>query len=432
MAEKKQGIDWSSLWKKEDWWAVWMGGFILLISAMGLLTVSPGLKRWVYNPIMALKPLETVIPILIGSCVGILILTSIACFFMKVELKKYIAGFPVIFVLALIAFVLGDQLNFRAWGLASVLWALFIGLFLSNVLGVVWLKGAAKTEMFIKTGLVLLGAEILFHALLKAGSVGLIQALAVIFGVYYFTLWLGNKVGLEKSFTHILSAAVSVCGVSAAIAAGGAVKGKPSEISYTVSIVLLCAMPMLIGMPIIARALGMPEVVTGAWLGGTIDTTGAVVAAGAIYGPTAMEVASIIKMTQNVMIGVLAFLLASYWVLKVEKKPDEAPRAIEIWYRFPKFIVGFVLGSVAFSLLLMPNIGEAAVEDILSITKVYREWFFVLAFVAIGLDTRFMELIKVGGGKPAFVFLTGQAFNVILTLGLAYLLFGGILFPSPY
>lgn len=430
--EEKKGIDWSSLWKKEDWWAVWMGGFILLIAAIGWLTVSPKIKKWEYNPISSIQPLDTIIPILIGSLVGILVLTSIACAFMKVNVKRYILAFPVIFILALIALVLEQQVTFKKWGLAGVLWALFIGLFISNVLKIQWLNEAARTEMYIKTGLVLLGAEILFHALLKAGSLGLIQAFVVIIGVYYFTVWLGNKMGLDRSFTHILSSAVSVCGVSAAIAAGGAVKGKPEEISYTVSLVLLCAMPMLVGMPIIAKLVGMPEVVTGAWLGGTIDTTGAVVAAGAIYGRTAMEVASIIKMTQNVMIGILAFLLAVYWVMKVERKPEETPRPIEIWYRFPKFIVGFVLASAIFSLVLIPRMGEAAVDDILAVTKVYREWFFVLAFISIGLETRFMELVRVGGGKPAFVFLTGQAFNIILTLIVAYLLFGGILFPSPY
>jgi uncharacterized membrane protein YadS len=319
----------------------------------------------------------------------------------------------------------------RKWGLAGVLWALFIGLFMSNILKITALNGAAKTELFIKIGLVLLGAEILFGFILKAGSLGMIQALIVIVGVYAFTAWLGNKVGLDRSFTHILSSAVSVCGVSAAIAAGGAVKGKPSEISYTVSIVLLMAMPMLVFMPIIAKLVGMNEVVTGAWLGGTIDTTGAVVAAGAIYGTTAMEVASVIKMTQNVLIGVLAFVLATFWVVKVDRKPEDSPSLFEIWVRFPKFIVGFIIASMFFSMYMIPSQGEAGTQSILDVTRVYREWFFTLAFVSIGLDTRFMELVKIGGGKPAFVFLAGQIFNILLCLLVAWLLFGGVLFAPP-
>ncbi len=428
----KKDTEWTKLYKTEDWWAVWVAFFILLIASMGILTVSPRIKGWAYDPFKAIQPYDTMIPILLGTLIGMGILTSIACAAMKVDLKKYVPGFIGIFFLALIALALGEQVTIaKEWGLAGVLWALFIGLFLSNVLGFTGFNGGAKTELFIKIGLVLLGAEILFGAILKAGSLGMVQALIVIVTVYAFTVWLGNKVGLDKSFTHILSSAVSVCGVSAAIAAGGAVKGKPAEVSYTVSIVLLCAMPMLVFMPILAKFAGMSEVVTGAWLGGTIDTTGAVVAAGAIYGQTAMEVASIIKMTQNVLIGVLAFVLATFWVVKVDRKPDDAPSLFEIWVRFPKFIVGFLAASVFFSLVMTPSLGEAGTTAVLDVTKVYREWFFTLAFVSIGLDTRFMELVKIGGGKPAFVFLVGQAFNILVCLLAAWLLFGGVLFPAP-
>lgn len=428
----KKGSDWSTLWKTEDWWAVWMGFFILIICSLGIVTVSPRLRTWVYDPFKAMQPYDTVIPILIGTLVGMAIITSIACAAMKVDLKKYLGGFVGIFILTLIAFILGQQQTIsREWGLAPVLWALFLGLFCSNVLNIKFLSGATKTEMFIKTGLVLLGAEILFSVLLKAGSLGMIQAIVVIVLVYWFSVWLGNKVGLPQSFNHVLAAAVSVCGVSAAIAAGGAVKGKPQEISYTVSIVLLCAMPMLIFMPLLAKLFGMSEVVTGAWLGGTIDTTGAVVAAGAIYGQTAMEIASIIKMSQNVMIGILAFALASYWVVRVERKPEESPSLIEIWTRFPKFIVGFLVASLVFSFVLIPSLGEAGTESILEVTRVYREWFFTIAFVSIGLDTRFMELVKVGGGKPALVFVTAQVFNILLVLLVAWILFSGTFFPSP-
>lgn len=428
----KKDTEWTKLYKTEDWWAVWVAFFILLIAGAGILTVSPRIKGWAYDPFKAIQPYDAMIPILLGTLIGMVVLTSIACAVMKVDLKKYVPGFIGIFFLALLAFILGEQVTIaKEWGLAGVLWALFIGLFLSNVLGFTAFNGGAKTELFIKIGLVLLGAEILFGAILKAGSLGMVQALIVIVTVYAFTVWLGTKVGLDKSFTHILAASVSVCGVSAAIAAGGAVKGKPSEISYTVSIVLLCAMPMLVFMPIIAKLFGMSEVVTGAWLGGTIDTTGAVVAAGAIYGQTAMEIASIIKMTQNVLIGVLAFALATFWVVKVDRKPDDAPSLFEIWVRFPKFIVGFLAASVFFSLVITPSLGEAGTTSILDVTKVYREWFFTLAFVSIGLDTRFMELVKIGGGKPAFVFLAGQLFNIVVCLLAAWLLFGGVLFAPP-
>jgi uncharacterized membrane protein YadS len=249
--------------------------------------------------------------------------------------------------------------------------------------------------------------------------------------VWYFCYFLSIKAGLSKSFASILASGVSICGVSAAIAAGGAVKGDPKEVSYTISLILLIAMPMLIFMPMIAKTIGMPDAVAGAWIGGTIDTTPAVVAAGALYSDKAMYVASIVKMSQNVLIGVAAFILALYWALKVEKKSEQKPSLIEIWYRFPKFVVGFIVASIVFSLLLVPGLGETTVNSILSVTKGLRGWFFAMAFVCIGLDTRFTELVKIGKGKPLIVFLAAQIFNIILTFGLAWVIFGGVLFQPP-
>jgi uncharacterized membrane protein YadS len=176
----------------------------------------------------------------------------------------------------------------------------------------------------------------------------------------------------------------------------------------------------------------MSEGVAGAWLGGTIDTTGAVVAAGAIYGKIALEAAAIVKMSQNVLIGAVAFLLAIWFTLKQKQAGGEKPSAAEIWFRFPKFIVGFVLASAFFSLVLVPSMGEPEVKKILAVTGGFRGWLFALAFVAIGIETRFVDLVKVGGGKPAVVFLVAQVFNIFVTLVVAYLFFGNVLFESPF
>ncbi|MDI6655221.1 MAG: putative sulfate exporter family transporter [Candidatus Hydrothermarchaeota archaeon] len=429
MAEEK--IDWSSLWKSEDWWSVWVGFFILLVFGIaGLVKKVPKIGAWTTNPLVSIKAAE--IPLLIYLMVGLVAITIVGIYAMKLDLKGYVTGFPVIFIIAILSFVIAANKTVKGYGLEYVLWALFIGLFISNILRVPsWLKTAVRTEYFIKIGLVLLGAEILFHVIMKAGFYGMAQALIMVFCVWYFCYFLAIRAGLTKSFAAVLSTGVSICGVSAAIASGGAIKADKKEVSYVISIVLVCAIPMLVFMPMIAKAVAMPDAVAGAWLGGTIDTTGAVVAAGAIFSKKAMEIASIVKMSQNVLVGFAAFLLALYWTLRVERKPEETPKAIEIWYRFPKFIVGFVLASIAFSFILIPAYGETAVKAILGITKTFRNWFFCMAFVAIGLDTNFRELLTMGGGRPAIVFLTAQIFNIFLTLVLAYALFGGIFFPAP-
>jgi uncharacterized membrane protein YadS len=261
--------------------------------------------------------------------------------------------------------------------------------------------------------------------------VSVAQSLCAVIATWYFCYWLARKVGLSQSFASIMASAVSICGVSAAIAAGGAIKGDKKEISFTISMVLLTSIVMLVAEPLIARSLGLPSAVAGAWIGGTIDTTGAVVAAGALYDDTAMTAAAIVKLAQNVLIGLAAFGLAVYWSLRVDRKEGEKPSLMDIWFRFPKFIVGFVAASLVFSFILSPSLGAAAVSSTLSLTKSLRGWFFCLSFVGIGLETKFSELMKVGGTKAAGVYIVAQLVNIVLVYFLAWFFFGGMYFPAP-
>jgi uncharacterized membrane protein YadS len=245
----------------------------------------------------------------------------------------------------------------------------------------------------------------------------------------------------SKALVIIVAAATSVCGVSAAIATAAAVKAKKEELTLAVGMTLIFTVLMMVLMPVLISAVGMGEQVGGAWMGGTIDATGAVVAAGALLGDNAEIVAAIVKMVQNILIGVLAFVVAVLWVTRVERDPG-APRpgAMEIWYRFPKFIVGFVAASLVFSFVLIPLFGggqvglDAVEQDVIrAITKTSRDWLFCLAFVAIGLESNFRQLAgQMAGGKPIVLYLVGQSFNLILTLLAAYIAFGGwLLDPIP-
>ncbi len=168
-------------------------------------------------------------------------------------------------------------------------------------------------------------------------------------------------------------------------------------------------------------------------MGGTIDSTGAVTAAGAMLGKEALDVAATIKMIQNTLIGVVAFFVAVYWVSFVEKRVDSRrPAAVEIWHRFPKFILGFVGASIVFSLVQVSfGNGPAMVEaTIKGVTMTMRGWFFCLAFVSIGLETNFRELSKqMAGGKPLILYLCGQTLNLALTLLMAWLMFK-VVFPN--
>lgn len=511
MAEK-QGIDWSSLWKKEDWWGVWIGFFIIALVLAGLTVKIPKFK-WttdgefssystkmipvveklttqaeekqevaLKDSLIALKTAMDAkdrkaindaakkvedsakaakdeglkkragklgkdvrgqagaflakifsaenIQWIIYIGIGYFILCIFAMALMGEKVGSYLLGYPIVFILAVIGLFIAGNYTVHEYGVEYVLWCLFLGLFVSNVLGTPeWLKVAVRTEFYIKSGLVILGTRILFGEILKAGAYGLIQALGVVFVVWYFCYWFAKKLKVDDDFAAILASGVSICGVSAAIASAGAIKGDPKKLSYVISVLLICSIPMIIGMPMIIKATGMSEVVGGAWIGGTIDNSGSVVAATEMVSETAMKIGVIVKLSQNVLIGFAAFILAVVWTFKksAEAPGGERPGFIEVWYRFPKFVVGFLISSLVFSFLLEPKTVETAGGALRGL----QTWWFSLAFVCIGLETRFIELAKLGEGRPAIAFFTAQAFNIIWTLVLAYLIFGGILFPAP-
>lgn len=363
------------------------------------------------------------------------LLTAIGVRAMGEEAMRYLSGYAVVFVLSIIAYIFAKQYTINAYGLGYAFWALALGLVISNTIGTPrWLLAGAKTEMFIKTGLVLLGAEILFNKILKLGGPGLFVAWLVTPTVIVFMYLFGSKFLkiASKRLVIIIAAATSVCGVSAAIATAAACKAKKEELTLAVGMTLIFTVLMMIFMPMAIKQVDLDFIIGAAWMGGTIDATGAVVAAGAFLGPEAEQVAAVVKMIQNILIGVVAFCVAVFWVTKVDRDPKAPkPSAMEIWYRFPKFIVGFVGASLVFSFILVPTLGSTAVEkDIIgAMTKTLRGWLFCLAFVSIGLESNFRDLAgQVVGGKPIWLYIVGQSFNLVLTLVAAWLAFGGILF----
>jgi len=284
-------------------------------------------------------------------------------------------------------------------------------------------NAAFRTEFFIKTGLVLLGASINLSIIVKYLGSSVVQALIVVTSVFLFTWFLAGLLGLEPKLRALLASALSICGVSAAIAAAGAVQARKEDLAYTTGLVILFAVPSIFIQPWLAAQLGLSQVVAGAWIGGNIDTTAAVTAAGAIVGKDALDIASIVKSTQNALIGVVAFLLALYYVTRVERLPGSArPRPIEIWHRFPKFVLGFVLASIVTTWWL-GTVDDATGKSAIAVANTLRIWFFVLAFVCIGLEFR-VGRVREAGWRPLAVFAAATVFNLVLTLIVASILFG--------
>ena len=418
----------------EDIWAVIIGGsLVAIIVAIAFFVndfkFTTPVYQWANGDELLSKVLTGKnILLLTGIGLAFFVLSSIAVG--ATGVKNYIGGFAIIFVLAILSLIIAGNRTINYYGIEYVVFALLTGLLLSNFFHLpAWIIEAARSEFFIKTGLIILGTSILFTDIVKAGLPGILQSVLVVAAVWFFALWLSRKLKVDDEFGVILASAVSICGVSAAIVASGAIKGDKKKLSYVTTLVLLVAIPMLIVLPWMIKELGIPEIVGGAWLGGTLDTTASVTAAAELVGPAATKAGVIVKFSQNVLIGVAAFFIAAWWVMrKTEiKEGQEKPSLKLIWERFPKFVLGFIAASLIFSFLIPAATGKQVSGMLNSLRTVW----FALAFVSIGLEAKFTDLFKVQQGRPAIAFIGAQLFNIIWTLIWAYLLFGGVLFPSP-
>ena len=415
-------------YRNEDWLAVVLGAAVIVAIVAGVRPALPQLA-WKTTEDLAAR---VVAPVELGRAVFLaivyLLISAPGAVLAGASARKYAAGFPLVFALGWLAQVISGNATVNYWGIEYVIFGLLLGLAISNGPGVPgWLADAVRTEYYIKTGLVIMGATILFADIMQAGALGLIQAIAVVIVIWYFSFWLSKRLRLDDEFAAILASAVSICGVSAAIAACGAIQGDRRKLSYVASVVLIVAVPMIVLQPWAVKAAGMPDAVGGAWLGGTLDTTGSVVAAGALISEAAMKIGTIVKFSQNVLIGVAAFLLSLWWTWRRPGEKEERPGVRVIWDRFPKFVLGFMGASLVFSFLIDPATAKAAGRVLGGL----RTWWFALAFVSIGLETRFTDLVKMDNGRPFVAFVGSQAVNVIWTLLLAYAVFGGWLFPPP-
>jgi len=310
------------------------------------------------------------------------------------------------------------------------LWAVVLGLTGNVILTVTktkdLVKPAIRTELILKVGLVLLGLGININTVVKAGGGGVIQALVMIASVFLFTWWLADVFRLAPTLKAVMCTAISICGVSAAIAAAGSVLAKKEELAYTIALVIITALPLMIIMPPIANALGLTPTVAGAWFGGNIDTTAAVVGAGTIHSQKAQQIASIVKMSQNALIGLVAFILALYFVTMVEKGA-ERPSVKVIWDRFPKFVLGFIIASAMGSLVDAKGASLIFSSDAMAGIANIKNWAFNFAFVCIGLELNFSEFKKMGGA-PFWVYMIATVFNTVLALIVASVIFG-VIFP---
>lgn len=449
MNTKKTSV--SDLWRKEDWLACWIGFIVIAIAAVAVLTKAFDFSAikfatWTLGENLSETAAAKVVPL--GEqflswafwrkvLTTVLVLGTLFTTGVKLQgekLKKYLPAFLVIFVISLAVRLIAAEYTLNRY-LEWAFWALLVGLLISNTVGVPqWLKPAIKTEFYIKTGLVIMGFSVLFSNIAKFGLYGLgiawiVTPLVIIFMWYFGTRVL--KIN-NKPLVITLATATSVCGTSAAIATAAASNAKKNDLSIAVSISIIFTILMMVFEPIIIRAVGMTPIMGGSLIGGTVDSTGAVVVAGTALGGEAQTAAVLVKSIQNILIGFVAFGVAVFFATKVDNTVDAKVGVGEIWYRFPKFIIGFFVASLVASFLIQPMFGSDQVSAINKVLDQYKNWAFVLAFTSIGLDTNFKEIIKqMQGGKVLWLYVVGQLFNIALTFFAVWLLLSGKFFPIP-
>lgn len=351
--------------------------------------------------------------------------------------KGIIPSFIAVFAIALLAQWIAKIDMVKYYGFEAVFFSVIFGLIIRNVFHVPeWLKPAIQGEFFIKIGVVCLGATVLFSDVMKSGAAGLIQAVMVVTIVWFFGYLLARKLKVERATAMTLASGCSICGVSACITAAGVAGTDKKQLSYIISLVLIIVVPMIYLMPWLGKMIvplltdnaAIQSEIIGAWIGGTIDTTSGVGASSEMAGEVAQKTAIVVKATQNVLIGVVAFFIALYLSSRSEDgKGMSRPSFGIVWEKFPKFILGFIVASAVFSILqnngLLTLDAKGKIIET-AMAKNFSTFFFSLSFVCIGMDTRLKDIVSRENRNSLFAFLGAQCFNIIVTLLIAWLMFG--------
>ena len=421
----------SDLWKKEDYSAIWLALGIIFIaliffySGSSIKPVAVKPPKW-DNFSQLTNHFATQWP---WYCLQFVIWTLIFSFSIKImgfKVKEYITGFTFLYILSLLILSFSSWSYAKNYNLEAPLVALLVGLIIGNFVNLPkWMNTSFRTEYYIKTGIILLGATLPFTLIIAAGPIAFLQATIVSLATFFTIFFIGTRFfSLDKKFASVIGAGGSVCGVSASIAVGGAVRTKNEQVAISISLVTIWAIVMIFVLPIASKALGLDAGVTGAWIGNSefADAAG-FAAAQAIGDEKAIHAFTLMKVIgRDIWIGIWSFVLAIIAVVKWERKDlsvaGNKVSAMEIWWRFPKFVLGFFVASIIITLVSIPFIQHDTFNtllkpELISPIKTLRSWTFIFTFLCIGLTTRFRELTKFGP-QPFAAFTAGVIINVIL------------------
>ncbi len=433
--QKNFSSGWKELYQKEDWWAIWFGiGLMALAVALfsngshflSALAVNPGGLKW-SSPDQLAAHFVNNAGMYFLQFIFWMVIFGVSCRIMGIKLSEFVPSFIFLYVLSIATFSVAGWVNAAKFNLEAPLVALIAGLVISNVFTLPkWMDSAFRVEYFIKLGIVLLGATFPITLVLTAGPVAIMQATFISLVTCLVIYFAATRLfGLDRRLAAVIGTGGSVCGVSASMAIAASVGAKKDDLYTSVTLVVGWALVMILVLPFISRALELSAGVAGAWIGTSEFADAAGFAAASTYGKmaghedTAIKAFTLMKVIgRDLWIGIWSIVWALIATVVWEKKETgTTPGAMEVWRRFPKFVIGFFVASMLMTLVTSgytidefnKTVKPALIMPLVSL----RTWAFLFCFLSIGLTTRFREL-KAVGWKTFFAFSIGVGVNVAL------------------
>ncbi len=439
---------WRELIAKEDWWAIWIGlglvlaGVIAVASGSSIKWIAVTPQKW-----STLGEISTQIAMNVSRYLSLFILFAAlfgaALKVLGLRMAQFVPAFAILFVVSTLIYALGAWDQASRYNLEAPLVALLLGLLVSNLVRLpAWFESGLRVEFYIKTGIVLLGAGLPLTLIAWAGPVAIVQAAIVslvTFGVIYFA---AVKLGLDRRLAAVLGTGGAVCGVSGAIAIAGAVGAKKGDAPIAITLVIFWAIVMIFVLPFVAKALSLPTGVAGAWIGTSEFADAAGLAAAQTYAgyvgqagitgnpDAAVQAFTLMKVIgRDVWIGVWALVLSIIATTRWESTGvTSRASAGEIWRRFPKFVLGFLIASAIVTLVAQgldyAEYKKTLIPNLVAPLQGLRTWAFTFCFLSIGLTTRLRDLAT-AGARPFYAFTAGVAVNVVLGYFLSTQVFAG-------
>lgn len=444
---RTRSVGWKELYLKEDWWAIWLGLGIVIVAY--LFFANGASIKWI-----AITPAKwstfdqlvthftSHITQYFSQFIMWAVIFTISTRALGFKTSQFVPSFIFIYVCSIVIFMVGAWDQAHHYNLEPPLVALLLGMLIANFIGLPrWMDAGFRVEYYIKTGIVLLGATLPFTLVIWAGPVAIVQASIVSITTFMVIYFVAKKIGIDRRLAATLGAGGAVCGVSGAIAIAGAVGAKKEHAPIAITMVIGWAIVMIFFLPLVSRMLHLHTGVAGAWIGTSEFADAAGFAAAQAYGNLAGSVPGIqgspddsvwaftlMKVVgRDIWIGIWAFVLALIATTQWEtRETGKKPQASEIWWRFPKFVIGFVLASIIVTVISsgysFADYNKILKPELVGPVKALRTWAFIFCFFSIGLTTRFRELAH-AGAKPFWAFTSGVVVNVILGFILSTIVF---------